>query len=151
MLLRASSEALGLLWDALGGLLGASREPRDHLGLLLRLFCGSPDTFSPLKGLQSLKITLRSSSSSLFGSILSAKDDPSDPQTRGFYRTNQRILEDQPSRFGPNIKARMSNSVKGSAGAPKGLQLGHKGTLGRPTGDLMHQIDCMIGSYQIRD
>ena len=35
MLLRASSEALGLLWDALGGLLGASREPRDHLGLLL--------------------------------------------------------------------------------------------------------------------
>ena len=28
--------ALGeLLWDALGGLLGASREPRNHLGLLL--------------------------------------------------------------------------------------------------------------------
>ena len=30
-------EALGFLWDALGGLLGAPREPRDYLGLLLEL------------------------------------------------------------------------------------------------------------------
>ena len=34
-LLGVSWEPSGLLWGALGGLLGASREPRNHIGFLL--------------------------------------------------------------------------------------------------------------------
>ena len=43
------SEIIGLLWDVIGGVLEPPRKQRDYIGLLLRLFCGSPDTFSPLK------------------------------------------------------------------------------------------------------